>query len=220
MKNLLVLIIGLLLFSCSIQKRQHLPGYHITYYKNYKSNSKEINPKQVITVEDDELVTEQITQNEEAISKQSLNSHDVVYSEENELKEERKPIIKTTKEQYVITYNLNSRKSKLLKIKKAKVSTKKDLANDNQQISLFALLSFIFALLSLLLLLAIGFPFFMAVAAIVLSSIAIHRFRTGKDVGRGKGLAIAGLIIGILSLLIFWVIIIVVIFILSTALFW
>jgi hypothetical protein len=50
--------------SCSIQKRQHLPGYHITFHKNYKSNSKEINQTEVIENEENELVNGKIIQHE------------------------------------------------------------------------------------------------------------------------------------------------------------
>jgi cobalamin synthase len=97
---------------------------------------------------------------------------------------------------------------------------KNELKNGEQAISIFALLGFIFGLLSFLLVITTGFPFLMAAAAIVLSSIALHRFRTGKDEGRGKGFAIAGLIIGILSMLIFWAIVVVVILILSSVFYW
>jgi hypothetical protein len=39
----LVLLLFIISNSCSIQKRQHLKGYHINFYKNYHSQNNEVN---------------------------------------------------------------------------------------------------------------------------------------------------------------------------------
>lgn len=86
MKNLLLtLFIGVFIVSCSIQKRQHLPGYYITYHKNYTSNEADKDKNQLqedvtennvlaeninveqITPEQHSLLDELITENEEFV---------------------------------------------------------------------------------------------------------------------------------------------------------
>lgn len=76
----------------------------------------------------------------------------------------------------------------------------------DQDINIFAILGFVFSILGILLLVLLGFPFFMALLGIIFSAIGLAQINKGK--GKGKAFAIVGLILGIITILLFWAVIV------------
>lgn len=196
MKNLLILIIGLFLFSCSIQKRQHLPGYHITYHKNYSSHeankdknqlqeditendivAENINEKNV-TPEQHSLLDELITENEEFVqinlSKLSDN-----YIQKNKL---LNPKVKAKSAIF-----LND-----IKIKK-KLRVKKIIndENDDEENKNLAIAGFILSIVGI-----VFGPLF-SIAGLILCRMALKKMAPDT---KYRKLAKAGLIISIVTL--------------------
>jgi len=68
----------------------------------------------------------------------------------------------------------------------------------------FAIAGFVCSLVGLILVLLTGWPFLLGTAGVVFSAIGLGQTARGV---RGKGFAIAGLIIGILDILIFWILV-------------
>ncbi len=91
---------------------------------------------------------------------------------------------------------------KIKKINKKIAQLEEPMAPEgNDDMNILALLSFIFSLVGILLLLLIGFPFFLPLAAIILGAIGLKQIN--KDGGKGKGLAIAGIVLGSIVVLLF-----------------
>ncbi len=73
------------------------------------------------------------------------------------------------------------------------------------QVNIFALLGFIAALLGFLLLIILGFPFFMGTLGLVFGIIGISQINRGN--GTGRGFAITAIILGGLIILLAWIVI-------------
>jgi hypothetical protein len=85
------------------------------------------------------------------------------------------------------------------KISKATVSDAKQGGDWNT----LGIVGFSLSMLGIILLFAVGFPFLMGLAGLIVSAIGLGGNNKDK---KGKGFAIAGLILGILLVLLFWLI--------------
>ncbi len=75
----------------------------------------------------------------------------------------------------------------------------------NQQYNILAIVSLACGVLGLLFLFTTLFPFFMGTAAVVTGILGLRQIRKTPTRWKGKGFAIAGLITGILTIILFWV---------------
>jgi len=93
--------------------------------------------------------------------------------------------------------NFNKLKSKIINKDKTH-----NTSQDSSEWSGFAIAGFVCSLVGFFLFLLTRFPFLLGTLGIIFSSIGLAQ--TIKKDKKGKGLAIAGLIIGILTVLLFW----------------
>jgi hypothetical protein len=85
-----------------------------------------------------------------------------------------------------------------------------------QHYSVLSIISLVCGALGLMLLFTTFFPFLMGTAAVVLGILGLRQIRKEPSRWKGKGFAIAGLITGILTIILFWFIVaLLVLFILS-----
>lgn len=204
-----LLVFVLLLTSCSIEKRVYLPGYHVTW-KNTNSistNQKSITSKNlnvddlniklnIVTPETTNKTYDQLVSIKEyednftaSIENQKIDLLDKKINQ-LALAGKRKTIAET---------------SEIYQTKKSKLETGINESSNNseeaQKINGFALVGFILGIVGLLLMLIVGWPFFLGTLGIIFSAIGLAHATKGKD---GKSLAIAGLVTSILAFLLFW----------------
>lgn len=224
MKNLkLLTILGIsLLFvlsSCTVQKRVHTPGFHIDWHiADKKSNKKNINK----TNSEDQLVNKKQIQNPNYDNNLDASLDNFIQAnkitplninERNELNDDFKT--ETTKVKNAVGRRSGDEVNNF-KPKDERTSSQNQLNYSEKQIEPFSLIGFIAGLLGLILLFTVGFPFLLGSAAVVLSIIGLSQFNKEPEKWKGKGFAIAGLILGLLTILIIWFIVIILIIILAT----
>jgi len=219
--GLLTLIVSLT--NCSIEKRHFLPGYHVEWSKGNKARktndpliTKDNTVKHIKSIENDKTTStnkENLETNAKDINQIDKNlyaSNDVYYLNNTKQTEINNSIYKdnfqNVKSKILRNFVLNKQNHK--KLQKA-IPVDPDKSN----LSTMALVGFIVSTLGLLLLLITGFPFFLGTIGTVFSAIGLSETSKGKT---GKGFAIAGLVIGILTILLAWIVILTVGFILST----
>jgi len=214
MKNLKHLsVIGLALMlvfsSCTMEKRMYMSGYHIEWKKG-KHNS----DKQELVSNDNEKKTEQ---NKIATVEQSDNETNTI-DNTTTIKDETitasaddKQIILPQKKK-INLYSSHKAKAvnKEEQVKQTfksilKKEPKSTLSNGEEQLKIngMALAGFICSIVGLLLVLITGWPFLLGALGVIFSAIGLKQISNGK--GKGKGLAITGLIAGSLAIVIFWI---------------
>lgn len=196
------LAIMLVLTSCTMEKRVYMSGYHIEWKKSKHKpdrqelanhdNAKQTEQNQTVTVEQSEAATNTVdnsfvpTVTEDNITASVDNQQTILpQKEKNNLFSSHK--VKTVDEE---KQNKPSFKSEFKK------GAKIILANaDEPRTNGMALTGFICSLVGLFL-----FGLILGVLAIIFSAIGLGEINKDKTKWKGKGLAIAGLIIGIVDI--------------------
>lgn len=187
--NLLLSIAVLTIFiaSCSMGRYSHLSKVKV---KNESDKMGKVAKKSENASNSDEDNIE------------SLNQPENAYADNNaspglSLNQESKPSInqsnanaESPKKESI--ENSKSFKENLKDKAKFLTSNSKSKANEDLKVDAFALVGFISGVVGLLI-----FPFFLGTVAVVFSAIGLSRISKGKS--RGKGFAIAGLVLGIIS---------------------
>jgi uncharacterized membrane protein len=220
MKNILLinLLACFILSSCSFQKRVHNRGFHIDWNSTQK------------TSEDKSIVKNQKAKKADCAKDKEVVKLDSVQAVQNIILPEPMPqvsagadlaepiILPKAKENY-FKKEFNTQKEQLKKM--AKPLAKKA----EKEINILAIVGLMLALLSLLGFFVLAWTIALAgfevyiflvsilsgFASIIFSSVALFQFKNNSEKWMGKGIAIAGLILGIISLLI-WLMIIAIIF--------
>ena len=198
-------LIGLLFIfvinSCTIEKQIYSSGYHIEW-KNFNPNS---NKKELVK----DNLDKQLIQNKNVTT---LKTESVINTIDNNIiKSNVNERIYLTNKQKNKFYSYNKVKTSNEKIKnkyKGKVNIINDILKSSKntdtdsKMSGMATAGFICSFLGLLLLITTGFLLLFGTLGTILSAIGLSQIsKNGKE---GKGLATAGLVIGILTVLIFW----------------
>lgn len=208
-------LIGLLLFSCKsgqtfadkgvIQKRKYQKGYHVNIKSPFDSKKNSVHQEK--TSEESftaSLRASLLTNSVEPIMAKSVAKESKLKTEDTHEISDRKAKADNILEKDNIeeaTASLDNVGT--LKFKKNVYSTKNQVKNQHQdyysarRLSTVSLLSFIFGVLSLFIL---GIPF--GIAAVVLGIIGIVQVEKSRDIYKGQGFAIAGLIIGLISVVV------------------
>ena len=220
------LVITLVLTSCTMQKRLYMDGYHIesltTKHKevnrSFKNNLLSTKKKNKLLQSDENytITIESQTTASPIIEDNIIVTHDktdIVASADN------KQIILSQKEKHTLSnYNVKttilssnvSPKQSFKRVFNSRTKTFTKSTNDDepsnkkdkQRLSGFALAGFICSTVGLLLALIIGWPFLLGTLGTIFSAIGLGETSKGK---KGKGFAIAGLVMGILAIIIFWI---------------
>lgn len=212
MKKLALLLIAtftltLVLDSCSVQKRYHRNGLTINWKK--ASLKKKENQKGVTShVEEESIVStskkkETLTKNYQEPVLLDLASSDTELSVPT-LSNVIPQVANNSRDKNQTTSILTSTKNKPIKdnIKNTKKAVKKIIKSiknkpaEEQKIHWAALTGFITSLVGLFLL-----PILFGIVGIVFSAIALSQIKRSPELYKGKGFAIAGLVIGIVAVL-------------------
>jgi hypothetical protein len=202
-KHLLFLALAIILVmsSCSLEKRIYMSDYHIEWTDADRitspqmvlngSSKKLIEPNQIVEVDKSEITT------------YDINNSPNVIDYKNTISTCEKSIVSPKKKRNSIQSSL--KKIKRDEVKKGKDSLKFELkkeiknlissSEENEEWSNMAIAGFVCSVLGILLLLVPPLAIVLSILGIVFSSIGLRQTRNGK---RGRGLAIAGLVIGIL----------------------
>lgn len=201
------LVLMLVFSSCTMEKRVYSSGYHIDWNKskqnpsaqklanNYNENKTKQN--EILTVEE---------------PKNSINTFENTESMPDEVitaSVDHKQIILPSKEKnnLLSSNKLNTSASKPTFKSEFKEGMKLILANEDEtKVHYFAITGFITSLLGIFL-----FGFILGVIAIIFSAIGLTKIKNEPTKWTGKGMAIAGLIIGIVEI-IAWLIILALLF--------
>ncbi|NEN24179.1 DUF4190 domain-containing protein [Cryomorpha ignava] len=208
-------LISLILFSCKsgetiadkgiIQKRKYQKGYHVNIKSPFDSNNNSVH----IEKTSEETFTASLraslpSKSIEPVLAKPVAKESKLKAESIDVKRPKKTKADNTlANEYVKEASASLDKSVLLKSEKNFYSNKNQIQNQPQdyysarRLSTVSLLSFIFGVLSLFIL---GIPF--GIAAVVLGIIGIVQVEKNRDIYKGQGFAIAGLIIGLISVVI------------------
>ena len=188
------LAITLVLTSCTMEKRVYMSGYHIDW-KNGKRNSN----KQELVSNDNVKQTEQnqIVSVEQSENENTVDNSPTVTDDNITASADNQQIILPKKEKINL---LSSHKVKTADEESFKSEFKKGakmiLANaDEPKTNGMALTGFICSLVGLFL-----FPFPFPFLAIIFSAIGLEKIKEDPTKWKGKKMAIAGLIIGIVEI--------------------
>jgi hypothetical protein len=186
-------IASLLLSACSVQKRQYMSGYHVSWKKNkakFDPNSEKITLKKVKQKDQAVVATVETPEVKKDEGLTASSSKDEVTLQ----KTEEKPLIGTsTKENSV----KNHVKKEVKKMIKPFTNLKAGRFNG------FALASMILGILALI---SYYGAFVLGVLAVIFGIIALRRIRENPEMG-GRGMAIAGLVCGIVALVIMTIVV-------------
>jgi hypothetical protein len=203
----LTVILGLT--SCTMEKRVYMSGYHIEWNKNRhhadkselasNNNAKQTEQNQTVTVEQTETASNAVDDsfappvNEENLTA-SVGNEQIILPQKEKINLSSSHKVKTTDEEKETKPSFKS---------EFKKGAKMILANaDEPKTNGMALAGFICSLAGLLL-----FGFILGTLAVIFSAIGLGKINKDPAKWKGKGMAIAGLIIGVVDI-VAWLIII------------
>ena len=200
----------LLISSCTIQKRLHQPGFHVEWTKLNKKGKKDVSLKEVNEVAENQEGKIPKTEEATAELKEEVKSEDIfsTQSEPRERKLESSEILTTTvdnentlastsDDMAHIAKQDHSRFYKSTYKEEFKAGASRVATELGPKTDSMAIAGFVLSLVGLLIF-AIIFGFL----AIVFSGIGMANISKSSVPVRGIGLAIAGLIIGMLDLVV------------------
>jgi hypothetical protein len=221
---LLGLFASFILTSCRIEKRVHLPGYHVNWNKNQKTSSEEdlaLHPSKKKASEEkmvlDATQKEELNQPNTALpfpeTKRAISNKEVDRPDE-------KSAQKVDFHNALTDKGVGERQTSTFKSKFKKrtqgiwaptraVAPDKSSAHyqtDSPRANGFAVGGFVFSILALFV-----FAFILGGLSIIFCSIGLAQINNDRDKWSGTGLAIAGLVIGIVAI-ISWAIILALMF--------
>ncbi|MCX7862426.1 MAG: DUF4190 domain-containing protein [Bacteroidales bacterium] len=210
---LMILLLVLLLSSCTFQKRLYNFGYHVESI--YSKKDEKYHEKSIVNESKSFTKIKSETKSED-LNVNSNIEHDFIALNENNNKNNQ--VILLTKNENelpstkITSNNVKSGNYKAYKVNfknQQKINKGDSNLSDNNEFSMFAIAGFISSIVGLLALFIFGFPFLMGTTSIVLSAIGLNETTT-KNM-KGKGFAIAGLVIGILTVVLWWLFILAII---------
>lgn len=208
-------LISLMVFSCKsgdtiadkgiIQKRKYQKGYHVNIKSPFDSNNGSVQKEK--TSEESFTASVRASLPSSAIEPVLANpvaKESQIATDNTDLKRRKKSKInKTVQKESTTEASASISGVGSLKSDKPLYSNKNQIQNAPQdyysarKLSVVSLLSFIFGVLSFAVL---GVPF--GVAAVVLGIIGITQVEKNRDIYKGQGFAIAGLILGLIAVII------------------
>lgn len=214
---LLMLLVTTILSSCSnsisVQKRHYTKGYHVELFKKKKDNSDKPDGKETATA-----VVDQTTSTEKALvalteptkeqsievntEKQDVNTvkQEVIVTKEISSERELKPNVQS-KEEKLIARNIERVKKMISKSSPPVAEKKADTKYHWASIT-----SFVFGVLGIL------SPIVFGLIALTLGLVSLSAIKHNEDRYKGRGYAIAGLVLGA-----FWIFIVFLLFALILA---
>lgn len=196
---ILILALGFLAASCSMQKRQYLPGYHITW-KHAKHQAEQ---QQVAVKQDAPAATTEALGHGEALAAQAPASANQKENAEAPALAASAPV--HTAARHVNTASGKPSESRALSI--ASVVKKNPVINiairkitgtraeGDTRVNGFAIAGMVCGIVALF---AYYGAFVLGVLAVIFSAIALNKIKTSGE--RGRMMAIAGLICGIVAI--------------------
>lgn len=193
--SIALLCFGLFMNACKIEKRLYSNGYHVSH-AHHKSN---------ITNTSDKVEANRSNLFEQVKIAKSENTEFSRPTEESITASSDDQFILTTGGEKIESNSLIEKSSE--QINKTSKTHKKIFKKGNQVkeegMSGLAIAGLACSLLGFFLVLIVGWPFFLGTIGTVLSAIGLGQtVNKGK---KGKGLAIAGLALGIITIILFWI---------------
>jgi hypothetical protein len=200
----LILIIGL--NSCTIEKRLYMRGYHIVWHKN-KHNINKPNVTGSSEVQTSLIKQQQPTITNELntnLSHDNENTNSLLANKGNVIthsKDNRNKSVKTNNN-ILLNKTLQDNSKKIVELRKLSKSFFLKARTEEPQTNKKALWGFIFSLVGLII-----FGIIFGILAIIFSAIGFADIKKDPTKWKGMGLAIAGIIIGVIDV-IGWIIIV------------
>jgi hypothetical protein len=203
------LALMLVLSSCTIEKRMYMPGYHVEWNKSKHSAGK--SELSYINNNNTKLSEQNPTINEESLTITNTEADEFADTEvENSLSAsaDNNPVILPFKKLVPLQENIESKnefihsKNKVFFKKKEANKLIVDEKSDDKKISSLAIAGFVCSLLGFFLVLIVRFPFLLGTLGVIISALALGEIKNKNK--SGKGFAIAGLVLGIVDIILFW----------------
>lgn len=197
----IALSVAFSLSSCSVVRRIHTPGYHIEWSSSKHSNrpaaaKPETATTKSIAPQPHETTT--VSDEQTSLSASLDNSSYIIPAQLPHLKTKKEPAADNERVGNVTTaLRQTARETKKI--------LKKQSATGEGGYSGMAIAGFVCSVVGLILFVLWGWPFLLGTLGVIFSAIGLSGTR--NDGQRGKGLAIAGLIVGILDILLFWILV-------------
>jgi uncharacterized membrane protein len=181
-----ILILGLILSNCSIEKRHHTKGYHVEW--NNKHTIAKNNEVKDNEVERPKLVSKTIVKTEKLdFNNEEKSSKEIVIASNNG---------EESIEKKGVSNNFIIRLIEAQKLSKLFTDDPQYYPEGKEKTDVNAMLSLAFAISGIFFLPIIG-----SVLAFVFGIISLNKISKSTVLLKGKGMAIAGIIIGVLALL-------------------
>jgi len=207
------LALMLVFTSCTMEKRIYMPGYNVEWKKGQQNSSKQelVNGDNEKKTNNNEIVkVKQLENKTNTIDNATIITNDnITASIDNQ------QIILPQKEKNNLFFNskeIISYKEKQLKpvfnyiLKKETQSTLKN-NGDEPKINEMALAGFICSTVGFFLVIIAGWPFMLGTIGVVFSSIGLIKINKDPSKWKGKSFAIAGLVVGIVTIILFWMLV-------------
>lgn len=209
---LVALLSSFFFTSCSIERRVYNSGFHIDWFSAKQNQSKQSPqtrnaPSPVEMAQHNQESTETDFVTNHSLLESSASSS-IIYNEPSPkvvsvFKKDEK--VKSNVFQKFALLRAQNSMSSLVLYSPVLPNNQPQDSNTPAGKSGFAIAGFVLGILGLILTLITGFPFLMGSLAVIFSAVGLGETQKGKE---GKGMATAGLILGILSIVLFWTIVI------------
>ncbi len=221
----------LFLSSCSVQKRYHRKGFTVNWNQigfSVKNNKKSKTSESELSIKDQKMENEflsekfkrnisnskvsekyNVTEPKDVASIENSVSSQEIYGTVEEtrvLKNQKSKIIKPKeKTKKGFFHNVISKRVKksIAKIKTASAELKKPVKEGETKLHWSALTGFIVSLVGLFI-----SPILLGITAIVFSAIGLSAIKRNPDLYKGKGFAIAGLVVGIIDVVLIFLLLV------------
>ena len=201
---LITLALNLILASCTMQKRVYTSGYHVGWNKsNHNSNKHELTNNKnrieqnqfetVVQSENEPNTFDNLTTETEKNITATIDNKQIILSKENKINLLSNPKIKIEEEE---KQNHTSFKSGFKKGKEMVIGS-----GDQVKLNSLALTGFVLGLIGVVI------PYLgiiLGPLSIIFSVIGLVKINKENTKWKGKGLAIAGIILGVLAFLLFF----------------
>lgn len=201
--TLLSLFAILVLSACTVQKRVHRGGYHIAFKKPYKSERSTLVQDPSTKASTGEV--ESTSKLEPSAIQSILETQSPHAAITNTLEEKNTSVVKKNSD-FATASNEFSYEAYQPKVLEPELDDTLPKNNpnpyypykDQRKMNGFAIAGFVCSLVGL-----VFIPILFGIFGIVFSAVALGQIKKNKDTMKGRGLAIAGLVIGILIFLVF-----------------
>jgi hypothetical protein len=211
---LIVMTISFAFSSCSMEKRLYSSGYHFDWNFGKSKSSKNKfaghnyhkNSEKVLQSIGEQKETEIIASIEDEtifVDNRNDPKNNLLISFNN--KKEIKFSTPRTNNPLAAEKSIDANRSLDKKHQQTLATLPNSLSSTEEpKINGMALAGFICSIVGLILLLATGWPFLLGTLGTIFSIIGLKKIRSEPDKWKGRGFAIAGLIVGIVAIILFW----------------